>query len=129
MRHPNTARIEAGVPTQQFVRASFKGQRKSQTGPVHSNQALQPVKVLPLATAVGPSRRVSSEQSKAVSHENDSHIPKVTQWNEGYTTVTQWKEGHTTATQCKEGHRRLWGITATQWNEGQTKATQCKEGH
>ena len=109
-----TTKLTARVPTHQFVRASFKGQRKSQTGPVHSNQALQPVKVLPLTTAVGPSKGVSSKQSKAVSHETDSHITKVTQWNEGYTTVTQWKEGHTTATQCKEGHKWLWGITATQ---------------
>jgi hypothetical protein len=74
VRHPNTTQLEAEVPTQQFVRVSFKGQRKPQNSPVHNNKALQPVKVLPPITAVGPSKRVSSEQSKVVSHENDSHI-------------------------------------------------------
>jgi hypothetical protein len=95
VRHPNTTQLEAEVPTQQFVRASFKGQRKPQTGPVHSNQALQPVKVLPPITAVGPSKRVSSEQSKARSHENETHmVDTATQCNEGHTIETQWKEGH-----------------------------------
>jgi hypothetical protein len=70
----NTTELTTEVPTQQFVRASFKGQRKPQTGPVHSNQALQPVKVLPPTTAVGPSKSVGSEQSKAESHENESTV-------------------------------------------------------
>ena len=69
MRHPNTTNLEAEVLTQQLLRASFKGQRKPQTGPVPNDQALQPMKVLPPTTAVGPSKRVSSEQSKAQNHE------------------------------------------------------------
>ena len=70
----NTTKLTAEVPTQQFVRASFKGQRKPQAGPVHNNQTLQPVKVLPPATAIGPSKSVSKEQSKAKIHENESNI-------------------------------------------------------
>ena len=53
---------------------ALKADEEPQTGPVHSNQALQPMKVLPPTTAVGPSKGVSSEQSKAESHEDDSHV-------------------------------------------------------
>ena len=89
MKRPNTAKLTAEVPTQQFVRASFKGQRTPQAGPVRNSQALQLVKVLPPATAVGPSKRVSSEQSKAKSHENGTHmIDTATQCNEGHTIET-----------------------------------------
>ena len=91
----NTTELTAEVPTQKFVRASLKGQQKPQAGPVHINQALQPVKVLPPTIAVGPSKSVGSEQSKAESHENESHISATTtQRNERYTTANQFNRGH-----------------------------------
>jgi hypothetical protein len=65
------------------MKASY-GPTKAQIGPVHGNQAMQPVKAPHSTTTADPQKSVSSKQSKAKLWKSDTHQATATQWKVGY---------------------------------------------